>query len=116
MSIEYTFPIQSRPEASQWSGSGDILTDTAKLDVIRGLFDRHRIMLVEHRHYYGSRARDLVVVEAFDEFLEYLRENALAGDLIYVFDITEKVEESKQAVVHGKCPDENGEIPSGGAY
>jgi len=115
MTIELTFRVLDHHPNDGWSRDGERITDTAHLDRVRSAFAAFRILVIKHWHYRGARAPNHVVVEDFDEFLDYLKEHAVAGDAVDVYDITDAICDDR-CVVSGKCPDGNGEVPSGGAY
>jgi len=115
MKSEFTFKTPWRAEADQWSTTGQKITDPESLALVKTAFSEGKTFVLEHRHYRGSRAPDWVVIDDYDGFEEYLKENAIAGDSVYLFDITACLEDGKQ-LINGKCPDENDEVPKGGAY
>jgi len=115
MPIELTFREWDRYEPDGWSSHGAAITETSELNKVRVALAEFRTLVIKHWHYRGSRSPDFVVVEDIDAFLDYLRENANAGDAIDVYDISDSLTEERQ-VAAGKCPDQNGEIPSRGAY
>lgn len=115
MAIELTFRVWDRYEPDDWALDGDQITSSAQLDKIRACFAAFRILLVKHWHYRGSRAPSLFVVEDIDEFLDYLKSEAVAGDAIDVYDITESIADDRR-VSFGKCPDAEGLVPKRGAY
>ena len=92
-----------------------MISDSETLSAVSKAFTDGKLLLLEHRHYRGSCGPDRVVLNDYDCFVNYLKTNAAAGDAIHVFDITAALEDGKQ-FVQGKCPDERGEVPKGGAY
>ena len=68
------------------------------------------------QYYRGSRCQDRFIAEDYDEFLEYLKKEAGARDIIDVHDLSESWSSKDEPIVSGKCPDERGEIPRKGAY
>jgi len=115
MPIELTFREWDRYEPDGWSHHGAVITETSELNKVRGALDAYKTLVIKHWHYRGSRSPDLVVVEDIDGFLDYLRENANAGDAIDVYDITGLLSEERR-IASGKCPDQSGEVPLRGAY
>jgi len=105
-----------RTESDDWHSDGPFLTDAETLEKLRVLIDKGATLIAEHWHYRGSRAPDRLVVDDVDNFLEYLQENAIAGDIVDVFDLTEAWGAKGEPAISGKCPDERGEIPRSGAY
>ncbi len=115
MELEITFKAPVKAEQDRWSQDGNIITDPDKLSLVEEALREFRILVIEHRYYRGARAPDRIVIDDYDNFIDYLIENAVAGDSIHVFDITSALEDDNQ-LVNGKCPDEKGEVPKGGAY
>ena len=114
MNIEFTFKTAWRSDDDEWRSDGPTITDAALLKRIHDALE-DQILVLEHWHYRGSRAPDRIVVDDYDDFIEYLKDNAIAGDAIHIFDITDALKDGKQ-LVHGKCPDEHGQVPRKGAY
>ena len=115
MPIELTFREWDRYEPDGWSSHGAVITETSELDKVRSALGAYKTLVIKHWYYRGARSPDLVVVEDIDSFLDYLRENANAGDAIDVYDITGLLSEER-CIASGKCPDQGGEIPQRGAY
>lgn len=115
MPIELTFREWDRYEADGWSSNGAVITETSELNKVRSALAGYKTLVVKHWHYRGASSPSLVVVEDFEEFLDYLRDNANAGDAIDVYDITGLLSEER-CVASGKCPDQEGEVPQRGAY
>ena len=111
-----TFSGIHRYEPDDWSGHGDKFTDPERLRRIKVLLAEGRLLIVEHWHYRGSRAPDRIVIEDYDDLLEYLEKNAIAGDIVDIFDMSDAWSKKGDPVVSGKCPDKHGEIPKNGAY
>ena len=111
-----TFSDVHRTESDDWHSDGPFLTDSGTLDRLEAMIDKGATLIAEHWHYRGSRAPDRLIVDNLDDFLKYLKNNAIAGDIVDVFDISEAWEAKGDPVLSGKCPDERGEIPRSGAY
>jgi|GEM_PF-1006694 len=110
-----TFKTVWRSEDHQWSLDGDKITDDQKLATIRQVLETSGPILVEHWFYCGGCAPDRIVFEDYDNFVEYLRQHAKAGDAIHVWDLHPLLRDDNE-LVHGKCPAEDGTVPKGGAY
>jgi hypothetical protein len=115
MTIELTFRTWDCSLADGWSRNGTVITETSELNRIRAALRQGQILVVKHWHYRGARCPDHIVVEDFDHFMDYLRDNAVAGDAVDVYDITASISDERR-IASGKCPNESEEIPRGGAY
>jgi hypothetical protein len=71
-------------------------------------------VIVEHRHYRGSRAPDRLVLDDYDVLSQYLEARAVAGDSLFVWAYDEVCTLDRR-LVEGKCPAEDGAVPRGGA-
>ena len=109
------FSKTHRFEPDNWGKSGDIFSTDKNLEILKGKVETGSFLVVEHWHYRGSRCPDRFVIEDFENFVDYLKENAIAGDIIEVFDLSDAWLK-KEVFLSGKCPDESGEIPEKGAY
>ena len=72
------------------------------------------VLIVEHRHYRGSRAPTRSFVEDFDEWKTFL-DGVVPGDSVHVWELG-KVCRSDNALVAAKAADAQGRTPRGGAY
>jgi hypothetical protein len=115
MAIEFTFKSVYKPEWDNWNSNGEIITDSDKLSLVAKALKEGKALLAEHWHYRGSRPTDRILIANYDSFINYLKENAIAGDTVNVFDITAVLKEGN-LLVTGKCPDAAGEVPERGAY
>ena len=115
MKSEFTFSTAWRSDADEWCRTGQKITDPDALEAVKAALSDDKMLVLEHWHYRGSRCPDRVVIDDYDDFVDYLKENAIAGDAVHVFDITQALEDGKQ-LVQGKCPDEHDEVPKKGAY
>ncbi len=101
--------------STDWVSDGEQITSEDNLSKINHVLENVGSIIVEHWHFYGSRAPDREIFDDYDEFIEYLTENAVAGDAIHVWSMHEICSDKNQ-LLHGKCPNEKGLIPKGGAY
>jgi hypothetical protein len=105
-----------RNESDKWHSDGPFISDPETLEKLRLLVEQGHTLVAEHWHYRGGRAPDRFFVEDHEDFIDYLKANAIAGDIVDVFDITSGWQSKGDPVVSGKCPDERGEIPTSGPY
>lgn len=98
-----------------WSTDGARITDPAVLERVRRVVDEEGPIIVEHRFYRGSAAPERRIFGDADDFRAYLDAHASAGDAIWVWSFA-AVCGDDAALVHGKCPDDEGRVPARGAY
>jgi hypothetical protein len=103
-----------RVERDNWTPEGSKITEPTKLETIELALKKGPI-LVEHWFYHGASAPEHLVFEEFDEFEAWLNEQTYAGDAIDVWSWAETCPRER-ILVEGKCPDEQGLVPKGGAY
>lgn len=114
-----TFRHISKNKPDNWSKNGDIFTTEENLNKLKEKTGKFCFLIAEHWHFGGARAPTRFIIEDYDDFIAYLKENALAGDIIDIYDMTEtweKARSNKGFVISGKCPNELGEIPENGSY
>jgi hypothetical protein len=104
-----------RNEADDWNPDGSKITAPEKLEAIRDQLENRGPVIVEHWHYRGSSAPDRLIFEDFEMFSEWLREKTFAGDAIDAWAWA-TVCKPEHRLTEGKCPDERGLVPRGGAY
>jgi hypothetical protein len=99
----------------EWGTDGSSISSPDSLAKIRHVLEHVGSIIVEHWHFYGGRAPDRMAFDDFEDFLEYLKKNAVAGDAIDVWSMHELCKPENR-LAEGKCPDEEGKVPKGGAY
>jgi hypothetical protein len=104
-----------RIEGDNWSPDGSKITEPAKLESIRRTLTDVGPIIVEHWFYHGASAPERLVFEDFDEFTAWLEAHTNAGDAIDVWSWTATCQADRR-LAEGKCPDEQGLVPKGGAY
>jgi len=72
MSIDFTFKTTWRSDQDDWHSDGPAITNSEVLKRIHDALE-DRILVLEHWHYRGSRAPDRIVVDDYDNFIEYLK-------------------------------------------
>ncbi len=107
--------VRFHVEADDWHAGGSIITAEEKLRMIQETLENSGPIIVQHWHYRGSAAPDRRVFSEYDEFLNWLRQETVAGDAVDVWS-WEAVCRPENQLVEGKCPDEQGRVPRRGAY
>jgi len=72
-------------------------------------------IIVEHWLYLGVSAPERLIFEDFEQFTTWLDAHTYAGDAIDVWSWAAACQPGKK-LADGKCPDDQGLIPQGGAY
>ena len=101
--------------STEWVSDGAKITSSDNLSAVKNVLENVGSIILEHWHFYGSRAPDRMVFDDYEDFIEYLNENAVAGDAIHIWSMHELCNEDNE-LVHGKCPNEENMIPVGGSY
>jgi hypothetical protein len=104
-----------RSEADGWNSKGSKITSERNLDTIRTILDKEGPVLVQHWFYRGGSAPEYRIFDDYDEFMEFLSKETYAGDAIDIWSIWEICQPDGRRA-EGKCPDDAGLIPKGGAY
>jgi hypothetical protein len=104
-----------RHEGGKGCGEGSTITAPEKLAAIRSVLDGEGPILVEHWFYRAGRGPRQLVFDEFEPFVAYLREKTRPGDAIDVWSIW-RICTPQSRIAEGKCPDEDGQVPAGGAY
>jgi len=99
----------------EWVSDNYTISSKENLAKIQNILENVGSVIIEHWHFYGSRAPTKIVFDDMEDFEEYLKENAIAGDAIHAWSMHELCNDENE-LVSGKCPDKNGLIPKGGAY
>ena len=106
---------RSERDGDRWSGEGSKITSPEKLAAIRSVLETEGPIVVKHWFYRGGRGPRFVVFDEFEAFITYLRERTRPGDAVDVWSIWRTCSPESR-VAEGKCPDEAGNVPTGGAY
>lgn len=112
---ELTFTTSWRNNEHNWGKAGSKITSEENLLKIKNVLENVGSIIVEHWIYCGSQAPERSVFDDCDDFVEYLKNNAHAGDIISVWSMHELLNDQNQ-LASGKCPAADGCIPEGGAY
>ena len=98
-----------------WVSDNYTISLAENLAKIAHILENVGSVIIEHWHFYGSRSPTRKVFDDMEDFKEYLKDNAIAGDVIHAWSMHDLCNDENE-LVSGKCPDENGLIPKGGAY
>ena len=109
------FKTRFRSGADHWTIEGSSINSDGKLETIRRELEDRGPVILEHRHYRGSSAPTRLVFDDFEGICQYLESNALAGDSLFLWAYAD-VCTVDRVLAEGKCPAEDGTVPSGGAY
>lgn len=112
---DLTFETSWRNEDHNWGRSGSKITSEENLSNIKTVLENIGSIIVEHWIYCGSQAPKRSIFDDYDEFIDYLKINARAGDIVHVWSMHEILNDQNQ-LVSGKCPAEDGCIPEEGSY
>jgi len=104
-----------RSESDNWSADGTKITEPAKLDAIRRALMDEGPIIVQHWFYHGASAPERLIFDDFDQFQAWLNEHTYAGDAIEVWSWAAMCQPDRR-LAEGKCPDDEGLVPKGGAY
>jgi hypothetical protein len=110
-----SFRVRWRNPDDDWSEDVPRITDDATLARIRQVLENRGPVIIEHRWYRGSAAPSRLILDDYDDFLQYLQSSAFAGDAIDVWSYTD-VCDPRITLASGKCPDPAGQCPRRGAY
>jgi len=104
-----------RTEIDRWTTDGEKISSPEKLAAIKVVLKKDGPVLIEHRFLRGGRGPATLVFDDYEDFLAYLTESAHAGDQIRVWSVWPFMRDTTPLAC-GKCPDEDGAVPQGGAY
>jgi hypothetical protein len=102
----------SQSTQPSWSKGGENILSQEKLDAVRNHLADVGNIVVEHWHFYGSRAPTPLAFDDYDVFDAYLRKEVRPGDAIDVYPFSRETKK----ITAGKFPDGEGRVPTGGAY
>ena len=101
-------------DADDWVIDKNSIASKEKLSLVKDIIEETPIIL-EHWIYRGSRSPDRLIIEDFEDYVEYLEEKTRAGDSIYLWKFSDLCKD-ENIFIQAKCPDENNMTPKKGAY
>lgn len=104
----------SEPRGIKWGHDAPNVLAPETLAAIKRAFEGSSL-IVEHHFLFGSRAPDSFVFDDFEDFEEYVQEKVRPGDDLWFWRYHDLCRDDN-AVTHGKYPDAEGKVPTGGAY
>ncbi|MHC5537357.1 hypothetical protein ACYOEI_03870 [Singulisphaera rosea] len=104
-----------RSEDDGWTAEGRKIITPEVLAKIRQCLEDQGPVIVEHWFYRGSCAPDRLVIDDYDALVEYLDTQTFAGDAIHVWSYALVCRDDNE-LTYGKCPDDEGRVPTRGAY
>lgn len=111
---ELRFRPGARADDDEWTKDGEKISSPEKLAAVRKALEESAVLL-EHKYLRGGRAPQAFVFDDYDELGSYLTEHARAGDKISIWTLWPFMRDTPP-LVSGKCPDQDGAVPSKGAY
>lgn len=97
-----------------WTTDASVILSLENASAIREALDRSPI-IVEHRFYRGGSSPSRIAFDDYEDYSAYLAEHGRAGDIINVW-VWEDVCNEGSRIVSGKCPDDDGYVPTKGGY
>lgn len=104
-----------RVEADEWTCDGEKICAPEKIEAIKKTLREVGPILVQHSFLRAARGPRTLAFDGYEEFIEYLEENARAGDHVTVWSVWSFMRDTPP-FAHGKCPAEDGAVPKKGAY
>jgi hypothetical protein len=104
-----------RNENHGWTKDGRSILSDESLAAVRRILDTEGSVIIEHRVYCGAGSISRLIFDEFEEFTDYLKAHARAGDNILVWSYY-AVCRDESVAVQAKYPDTDGCVPTGGAY
>jgi hypothetical protein len=102
-------------EDDGWVADGRKITAAEALEAIRRCTEDEGPIIVEHWFYRGSCVPERAVFDDVEAFVDYLDTHAFAGDVIDVWSFAVVCRDDNK-LASGKCPNDDGLVPTRGAY
>lgn len=101
--------------SDNWTINGKKITSSENLDLIRETLERQGSILVKRWFYRGASGPEYKIFDIYEDVISFLNNECYAGDAIDIWSLW-NICKDEERLVEGKCPDENGLTPLGGAY
>ncbi len=101
-------------EHDDWNESGNKITSPANLERVKDCLEKYPIIL-QHWYYRGSRSPTRLLVDDFEQYVEYLKSYLSPGDIIEIWTL-EFLYSEENIFLRAKFPDNKGRVPKKGAY
>ena len=98
-------------DPDNWRIDSSQTIDEATLEEIREYLNRKGYLVGLHSHFCGARCATPIAFYDPDMLDEYLSEHGRPGDIFRFWPLPDD-----SPVFEGKFPNENGEVPTKGAY
>ena len=107
--------VKRRPEkhSDPWTNDGPDIFSTDRLGAVRDALERGAV-IVEHRFFNAGSSPNRLIFYRFEDYMDYLDAAACSGDKIRVWSLDFCTLENATAA--GICPDDDGFMPTTGAY
>ncbi len=107
--------VKRRPEkhTDPWTNDGPDIFSTDRLEAVRDALDRGAV-IVEHRFFNAGSSPHRLIIYRFEDYMDYLGASACSGDKIRVWSLDSCSLENATAA--GICADDDGFMPTTGAY
>ena len=92
----------------------DSILSEINLAAVRNHLSSRGYVAVLHWHCFGASHPTPLAFSDFDDFCNYLRALTKPGDAIDVWPFPDNDNQSR--IAQGKIPDQDGTVPTGGAY
>ena len=95
----------------------NLMISEEKLQVIRGYLNNGIQEFMSILYYPSDKSAEIRYYDTqdYDDFIEFLKDYGRPGSDVYVFPFN-KIDQRGHILVEAKVPNDNGEIPIGGAY
>jgi len=98
-------------DPNNWELTEANITSPEVLKQIQDYLNFKGYIVMLHSHFCGARGATPSAYDDYDDFKEYLDNEAKPGDIIRIWAFPES-----EPIVHLKYPNEKGEVPIKGAY